>query len=333
MIIFDGTTLANKRELRLKAKIEHEFSGKKLVIAALLFREDAGSRLYTRLKGEAAARVGIEYQVHKFSLTDDVEKIQTKLGELGSNPEITGIIIQKPARHTWVCAQDEHFLKVVANQPDPRKFERDQYASWWTKLTSYINEQKDVDGLHPITIQQITDTTWQEMAKVLPATCQAVLEIFLEARKQLSEDIGVEQTQKLFDGKYIILGKSELLGIPLFYELKRQGETVEIIASAELEERTRSGQKLLDASVIVTATGRHELITADMVSENVVVIDVGEPRPDVAFDSVAPKSAFITPVPGGVGPMTVVCLLENCVKLAEAKLEALEADTLRQIPH
>lgn len=317
MIIFDGNTLAEKKEKELRARIDRDFADRKLVIAALLFREDAGSRLYTRLKGEAAARVGIQYQVHEFSLTDEVEKIQTKLEELGKNPEITGIIIQKPARFTWLKAQNEHFLKMIASQPDSKKFEREQYASWWTKLTSYINEQKDVDGLHPITIARITDKTWQEMAKVLPATCQAVLSILDQAWKQLSEKIGIEQTQKLADGKYIILGKSDLLGFPLFYELKRQEKNVEILATAELDERMRSGQKLLDASVIVSATGQHDLITADMVSENVVVIDVGEPRPDVVFDSVAQKASFITPVPGGVGPMTVVSLLENCVKLAE----------------
>ncbi|GIK83503.1 MAG: bifunctional protein FolD [Patescibacteria group bacterium] len=316
MIIFDGNKLAQEREQRLKKKLERDFSRVKLVIAAILFQEDAGSRLYTRLKGEAAARLGIEYRVFDFSLSDEVEKIQTKLEELGKNPEITGIIIQKPSRNSWLRAQDEHFLKVVANQPDPRRFERDQYGSWWTKLTSYIDEQKDVDGLHPITIQQISDTTWQDMGKVLPATCQAVLNIFDEAFEQLSKELMLQETQKIFNGKYIIIGKSELLGIPLFYELKRQGRIVEIIASKELEDRMRSGQKLLDASVIVTATGRKGLITGEMVSENVVVIDVGEPQADVDFNSVSKKAIFITPVPGGVGPMTVISLLENCVKLA-----------------
>jgi methylenetetrahydrofolate dehydrogenase (NADP+)/methenyltetrahydrofolate cyclohydrolase len=288
-----------------------------------LFREDAGSRLYTKLKGEAASRLGIEYRVFEFSLSDEVEAIQTKLEELGQNSEITGIIIQKPSRTSWIRAQDEHFLKVVANQPDPRRFERDQYSSWWTKLTSYINEQKDVDGLHPITIQQISQETWQEMGKVLPATCQAVLNIFDGAFEQLSKEIMLQKTQQIFNGKYIIIGKSELLGIPLFYELRRQDRNVEIIASPELDERMKSGQKLLDASVIVSATGKRGLITGDMVSENVVVIDVGEPHGDVDFNSISKKALFITPVPGGVGPMTVITLLENCVKLAlnQSKLQ------------
>lgn len=317
MIIFDGNTFAQEREVLLKEKIEHDFFGKKLVIAAILFKEDAGSRLYTRLKSEAAGRVGIEYRAFEFSLSDDVEKIQTKTEELNNDPNMTGIIIQKPWRDTWLKAQDEVFHNQVSNQLNPKKFERESYSAWWTKLTSRINELKDVDGLHPDTIEQIKDKTWDERGKVLPATCQAVLTILDVAFERLTQVNGLEKTQEQFSGKYIILGKSDLLGIPLFYELLRQGRNIEIIASQELEERMASGQKLLDASVIVSATGKKKLITGDMVSHNVVVIDVGEPSPDVDFESVSQKASFITPVPGGVGPMTVISLLENCTKLAE----------------
>ena len=123
--------------------------------------------------------------------------------------------------------------------------------------------------------------------------------------------------------KTIIIGKSDLLGIPLYYELLRRGENsqesqqkIELIASQELKERMQSGQKLLDASIVISATGIKNLITGDMVSAGVTVIDVGEPKPDVDFVSVSPKASFITPVPGGVGPMTVISLLENCADLA-----------------
>ncbi len=319
MILFNGITLALERENRLREKIQRDLSGKKLVIAAILFSEDAGSRLYTRLKGEAAARVGIEYRVYEFSLSDENDKIQTKIEELGLDPEVTGIIIQKPWRKTWVVAQGLAFIEKIAKQPDPNRLERDLYTAWWSKLTFKIHEHKDVDGLHPKAIAEVISRTWQENRKVLPATCQAVLSIFDQAFKKLSHEVGLEKTQTIFNGKYVILGKSDLLGIPLFYELKRQGRDVEILASKDLEQRMQSGQKLLDAKVIVSATGRKGLITGDMVSENVVVVDVGEPRPDVDFSSVSLKAAFITPVPGGVGPMTVISLLENCVTLAEAQ--------------
>ena len=107
-----------------------------------------------------------------------------------------------------------------------------------------------------------------------------------------------------------------MLGIPLFYELLNQNKTVELIASKQLQERMQSGQKLLDAAVVITATGISGLITADMIAQGSVVIDVGEPKPDVDFAAVSQKTAFITPVPGGVGPLTVISLLENCVELA-----------------
>ena len=315
MIIFDGNTTAKKREEKLKQKIAD--LNVSPVIAAILFIEDAGSKLYTNLKKEAAQRIGVEYRVIEFSLKESVAVIQAKLEELGKNPEITGVIIQKPWRKTWVAAQGEQFKNHVSNEPNPRKYERDQYASWWTKLTSYIAEHKDIDGLHPITIKQISDESWEKQGKVLPATAQAVLTILDLAEVALTTQHSQEKARKLLDGKYIIVGKSDLVGIPLFYELRKQGKDVEIIASKELTERMKSGQQLLDASVIISATGRKNLITGEMVSDDVVVIDVGEPRADVEFETVKEKASFITPVPGGVGPMTVVSLLENCAQLCE----------------
>jgi methylenetetrahydrofolate dehydrogenase (NADP+)/methenyltetrahydrofolate cyclohydrolase len=316
MIIFNGKKLASFREAQLKQKIASDFSDKALIIAAVFFTQDAGSSLYTNLKSEAASRVGVDYQSHEFSLSDSIITIQNKIEELNSNPNITGIIIQKPWRKTWLQVQTEATKASFNQDENPKNAERIEFTSWWNKLTDTISESKDVDGLHPNTIAQIKAGTWKDHEKVLPATCQAVLTILDTASQQLSNEYDLETTKKIFDGKYIIIGKSDLLGIPLFYELKRQGKDVEILASAELNKRMQSGQKLLDATVVVSATGTKGLVTGDMVSDNVIIVDVGEPKADVNFDSVSKKAAFITPVPGGVGPMTVVSLLENCVKLA-----------------
>lgn len=316
MMLFNGITVAKDKELQLKQRIERDFSNQKLVIAAILFKEDVGSQLYTRLKREAAERVGISYQVHEFSLSDSVQVIQDKLKELNQDSNITGIIIQKPWRTTWVKAQGSGFLQEASLQSEVKSFHRERFALWWNSLTTHISESKDVDGLHPNTIRKIQAGTWLAEGRVLPATCQAVLTILDEAKTQLVSELPNE-IQTIFEGTYIILGKSDLLGVPLYYELLRQKKDVELLASTELSQRMQSGQKLLDATVIISATGRRSLITGDMVSENVVVIDVGEPKPDVEFESVAPKAALITPVPGGVGPLTVISLLENCVRLAE----------------
>lgn len=338
MTIFNGNKLAKTREDKLKQLVSTNFTNNKLTIAAILFKEDAGSRLYTKLKSEAASRVGIEYHSHEFSLSDLIKTIQTRIDELNSNPNVTGIIIQKPWRKTWLQAQSKEIKESFNKAENPKKAERIEFSLWWSALTNTISEKKDVDGLHPNTIAQIKEGTWKENGKVLPATCQAVLTILEEAEKlnssnfkedQLSEinldrvdskinlnlisDIKIDSFNK---EKYIVLGKSDLLGIPLFYELKRQNKNVEIIASKELNERMKSGQKLLDASVVVSATGRKGLITGDMVKDNVIIVDVGEPKPDVDFESVSKKAAFITPVPGGVGPMTVAMLLKNTVTAA-----------------
>lgn len=326
MQVFDGNLLAKQREALLKEKIVDAGFAGKLKIAAVLFVEDVGSRVYTRLKKEAAERVGIAYETHQFSLKDDLREVIAQIQELSEDESVTGIIIQKPWRRTW-----------QKNQPNPELSPSDQrqkYAQWWGRLAREISQQKDVDGLHPVTIAQIKSATWQENNKVLPATCRAVLTILDRAG----------ELENFSDKKTIIIGKSDLLGIPLYFELLRrnseanclpnemgQGEPegavcipdpnkkpreVVMIASKELEERMKSGQKLLDATILISATGRNNLVTGEMVSTGLVAIDVGEPKPDIDFQSVAPKSIFITPVPGGVGPLTVVSLLENCFDLA-----------------
>lgn len=297
MVIFNGNELARQREEQLKIRIENEFAHNQLTIAAVLFSEDLGSQLYTRLKREAAQRVGIEYRVYEFSLHDSIAKILETIAQLNTSSEITGIIIQKPWKKTWYAVRGE-----VADT------NYTQYDVWWHSLVQSIEQSKDVDGLHPQTALEIKNGTWLESGKVLPATCQAVLTILDQAQLY-------SHTHAALSGKYIILGKSDLLGIPLFYELLRQGKEVQLLTSQEFEMRISSGQKLLDAGVIISATGKKHLITGDMVAQGSVIIDVGEPRPDVDLVSVREKAAFVTPVPGGVGPLTVISLLENCLSL------------------
>lgn len=306
MYIFDGIKLAEQRELLLK-----ERASSKLKIAAILFKEDSGSKIYTRLKSEAASRVGIEYEVYEFSLSDSLiqgnnfvnEKVLTKINELNNDSNITGIIVQKPWRKTWINSLKASFNEVgTLSSFEEQKI---SYNNWWKSLTSKISEKKDVDGLHPNTIEQIKAGTWMEHKKVLPATCRAVLTIMSRAG----------ELENFSDEKIIIIGKTDLLGIPLYHELRRQGKNVEILDSNGLKARLESGQKLLDANVLVSATGIKNLITGDLLSNGVTVIDVGEPKPDVEISSVSNKAIFITPVPGGVGPMTVISLLENCADL------------------
>lgn len=310
MIVFDGITTASEKERQLQQKVESlEVQPH---IAAIFFDEDAGSRLYSRLKSEAAERVGIKYELHQFSLKDPVEKVLLMLDTLNKNESITGIIIQKPTQSIWA-------LSLGAEQGSETK---KAYAEWWKQLVSGIALEKDVDGLHPVTLSAIEQNVWQEQGRVLPATCQAVIEILASYFGDVADAVVDAQNNDfvralapLKNKKIIILGKSDLLGKPLYYYLHNVGCMPEMIGKKELLQKVQQGTGLQDADVIISATGNHNLVTGELVKEGVVVIDVGEPRPDVEFASVKDKAAFITPVPGGVGPMTVVCLLENALRL------------------
>jgi 5,10-methylene-tetrahydrofolate dehydrogenase/methenyl tetrahydrofolate cyclohydrolase len=332
MIIFDGIRTAADKEHSLRAEVAAlRESGTTIAIGAVVFSEDAGSQLYTRLKREAAARVGITYIPHQFSITDSLSAISAQIQTLNKDAKITGIIIQKPTKRIWQAAFDQanrHTLTAESGtflhespeegsrseSNNEKKEVRDHsvdsagFATWWNTLTAQIDPKKDVDGLHPSTLAAIAAGTWQEQGRVLPATCQAALEI-MELAATVVEDSAT--------GKVLIVGKSDLLGIPLYGVLKSQGREVELLKRKDLEERVALGQWLIDGAVVVSATGVQGLIGSEMVRDGVVLIDVGEPKADVNFNAIAAKAAFLTPVPGGVGPMTVVCLLENAVKLCK----------------
>lgn len=292
MIIFDGDKLAAQQEKDLKQEVQvlHD-QGIKLKIAAILFTEDIGSQLYTRLKSEAAVRVGIEYEVHEFSMTEGTDSVEQKLVELNQDKTVTGIIIQKPWRNTWAEVKG-------ISQDKGTKAVRQAFNSWWEFLTSKIDLDKDVDGLHP------------KQNQVLPATAKAVMTILNQAFSKLNISQAEQKQQQI-----LILGRSDIVGRPVFSELKNQGFPVKLLTRDDVQQRLKSGKKFLDADIIISATGVEHLVAGEMVKEGVIVIDVGEPRPDVDLESMKNKAAFITPVPGGVGPMTVVSLLKNCVTI------------------
>ncbi|MBW7955847.1 bifunctional 5,10-methylenetetrahydrofolate dehydrogenase/5,10-methenyltetrahydrofolate cyclohydrolase [Patescibacteria group bacterium] len=291
MILFDGNQFAQQREADLqKVVAELKAQGKHITVAAILFTEDKGSQLYTGLKQQAAQRVGIEYRVFSFSVTDSLADIQQQLKTLNEDSNITGIIIQKPWRKTWEAA-------VLGESSQ-------DFQNWWLSLVTTIDPHKDVDGLHPDTLAAVKDGSWKGQGKVLPATAKAVLSI-------------LDSSHQLQAGKYIVIGKSDILGKPLAYELHNLGFEVEMIGKKDLESRVLTGQLLKDGDVVISATGQQRLVTGEMVKEGVVLVDVGEPRPDIDRRSVEKVASFLTPVPGGVGPVTVVSLLENAVELAK----------------
>jgi methylenetetrahydrofolate dehydrogenase (NADP+) / methenyltetrahydrofolate cyclohydrolase len=278
LVIYDGITQSNDKEPALKQRVDILNSQNIFPkMAAILFKEDAGSQVYTQKKKELAERLGISYDVYEFSVQDGLDLVIQQIKKLNQDQNVTGIIIQKPWRKTWELGYGMLDLK---------------FSEWWEKLMQAVDIKKDVDGLHP------------SNTKLMPATCRAVLEV-----GDGMWDVGFS--------KVVIIGRSDLLGKPLYKELKKLDIRVELFGKKDLESRM-SDVGHLDADIIVTATGVENLIKGEMVKEGVVVIDAGEPKGDVEFESVSKKAKFITPVPGGVGPMTVVSLMENCLDLAES---------------
>ena len=288
MELFDGITFAKQREQVLKERVgEIVRQGNTLSIASIVFTEDPGSRLYTQKKLEAAERVGIEFQPVFLSLVDSKQQIIETIHQLNIDSSVTGVMIQKPAKQTW--------LERVGES---------DFSEWWRWLVMTIQPKKDVDGLAPSTQQAIKDGTWMEKGLVLPATAQAILLVL--------EKAGVSKANSI-----AIIGRSDIVGSPTFYALNHLGYQSTLFGRADLAKRTASDQQLKDFDVVISATGVEHLIKGSMLKQGVILVDVGEPKPDIDQQSVEELATFLSPVPGGVGPVTVVCLMENVLKLLQ----------------
>ncbi len=325
-LIFNGEKLAKQKALKLKTKVAayHE-QGIYPKIAAIFFHEDSASALYTALKKETAASLGIAYQAKAFSFTTPVAEIQKYLESLNTDPSITGIIIQKPWTKKW--------LESVSNG---------DFAKWWFSLVSHIATKKshgvnkDVDGLAPQTLAAIQQGIWMQEQMVLPATARAVLSILKDYRANVDKDFSY------LTEKVLIIGQSDLLGRPLYWHIKnlmQKGATVpaqfgeacqlsvsqaqiisnkcevKLVGKQGLKEIIEQKKSLSEFRVIISATGQKNLLNGSMIADHSILIDVGEPVGDINLSSCLNKADFITPVPNGVGPMTVISLMANAIDL------------------
>jgi len=347
-IIFDGYQLAAKKELRLKEKVEaFKAKGVAVKIAAILFVEDEGSLLYSTRKKEAAERVGIGYQLNQYSFADSLDKIQAKIEELNQDETVSGIIIQKPWTRTWLNFYQKQGVEKTAQ--DFQDWWLSLVSKIATKKSHGIN--KDIDGLHPETLAAIEQGTWIEKKMVLPATVRAVLTTIKFFKDNYEPEFCYCGENTLIVGKSDLLGKPlawhisrvQTCGIVNPGDVQKakenverdnqvdpnQTETASVVTETEKAKEVgvklvgKSGFKnlleqensLKDFGLIVSATGQAKLINGAMISQGTVLVDVGEPVADLDFESCKSKAKFITPVPGGVGPMTVVSLLANTLDL------------------
>lgn len=280
-MIFDGKKFAAEKEEKLKvkvAKLRKEGIIPKLV--SILIGENSQSELYLKKKSEAAQRVGIKMEIVKTKADLETEKIVKIIKQLNNDKTVQGIMVQLPL---------------------PKKLE---IRNSKFEIIGAIAPDKDVDCLTP----QNLGLLMMGEPRFLPATVKAVINIIQSSKfKVQGSDV-------------CVVGASEIVGKPLALILSDLGATVTICRSTtkNLAEFTKK------ADILISATGVPGLIKKEMVKKEAVVIDIGIKKlkiescklkiaGDVNRD-VAQVASFLTPVPGGVGPVTVVCLLENLVE-------------------
>ncbi len=292
MELIDGKKAAAEIKQEIAAAVEKRVAqGKRRPhLAAILVGHDGGSETYVAHKIKACAECGFESSLIRFESTDEEPLPQSELlaavEKLNNDPDIDGFIVQLPL---------------------PRHIDENA-------IIEAINPEKDVDGFHPVNVGR------QSLG--LPcfhsATPAGIVELL--ARN------GIATSGK----RVVVIGRSNIVGKPLAAMLMQKGDranaTVTVCHSAtpDLASVTRQ------ADILVAALGRPGFVTADMVADGATVIDVGTTRVpdssrksgfrlsgDVDFEAVAPKCSFITPVPGGVGPMTICMLMKNTLLAAE----------------
>jgi 5,10-methylene-tetrahydrofolate dehydrogenase/methenyl tetrahydrofolate cyclohydrolase len=284
--ILDGKALAAEIRAGVKAKVEARVAAGKSVpgLATVLVGENPASQSYVRSKRKASAEVGIESFGFELPATASQEEVEKLVTELNADPKVHGILVQLPL-------------------PDHLDEER---------VLSLISINKDVDGFHPINIGRLAQKGREPM--FVPCTPEGCMYM-------------IEQSVPKIEGvNAVVLGRSNIVGMPVALLLVRANATVTICHS-----RTKNLPDVVrQADVLVAAVGRPEMVRGDWVKPGAVVIDVGinrvdDPsRPkgyrmvgDVNFDEVKEVAGVISPVPGGVGPMTIAMLLRNTLHGAE----------------
>lgn len=245
--------------------------------------EDPASTTYIQAKLKACSEIGMRTEHRKFPTTLTAQTLIEDVHRLNADPDTTGYIIQLPLPdHLWKA------FPMVVREIDPRK---------------------DVDGFTAYNLGKVVLST--EFEHLPPATPLGVIEL-------------LDFYSIPIEGRHaVVVGASNIVGKPLAAMLLNRGATVTVchIKTKDLASHTRQ------ADILVSAVGKPKLITPDMVKEGAVVIDVGISktphgiRGDVDFEAVSKVASWITPVPGGVGPMTVACLLRNVIGAKERQLE------------
>lgn len=275
-MIISGKVLSAKLKAEMAAEVATfpEKYGRVPHLVVILVGDNPASVSYVTGKSKACDVVGIKNTTITKPETITEEELLQMIVELNNDDTVDGILVQLPL---------------------PKHISED-------KVIATISKEKDVDGFHPLNVAAL----WQKQDCILPCTPKGVIKLLKAA--------GVEIKGK----RAVVIGRSNIVGLPVSKLLLDENATVTIAHSRtqNLAEVTRQ------AEILVVAIGRPKFVTADMVAEGAVVIDVGVNRDpetgklcgDVDFAAIEPKASVITPVPGGCGPMTICCLMENTIE-------------------
>ena len=282
-MILSGKDLSAKMKAEMAAQVA-EFPvkyGRVPHLVVILVGEDPASQSYVRGKSKACEAVGIQNTTILKPASISEQELLDLIEELNDDGSVDGILVQLPL--------PDHIDEA--------------------RIIRAINKNKDVDGFHPLNVAAL----WMKQPCTVACTPKGIIHLLDEA--------GIDLKGK----RAVVIGRSQIVGLPVAKLLLDRNATVTICHS-----RTKNLAAVTrEAEILVVAIGRPKFVTADMVSEGTVVIDVGVNRDpetgklcgDVDFAAVEPKASVITPVPGGVGPMTIACLMENTIECFLAKKE------------
>jgi methylenetetrahydrofolate dehydrogenase (NADP+)/methenyltetrahydrofolate cyclohydrolase len=288
MPILDGKLTAQKIKLEIKEQVEKWVNDghKKPHLAAILVGANGASISYVSSKVKDCEEVGFDSTLVKFPDTVTEKELLQEIERLNNDNDVDGFIVQLPL--------PKHINENL--------------------VTSAISPDKDVDGFHPVNIGKMV----LNQPTFLPATPYGIVQLL---------DVNNIDTY----GKHcVVIGRSNIVGTPISILLSRNNQVGNCTVTLA-HSRTKNLKELtLQADILIVALGKSEFVTADMVKDSAVVIDVGINRiadksrksgyrlvGDVAYDEVKEKASYITPVPGGVGPMTRIALLKNTLLAAK----------------
>lgn len=290
MILLDGKTTSENIRKELGEAIQFRKSkGMKIPhLVAILVGNDGGSKTYVEAKVKACEQIGFESSLIRYDETISEKELLDKVHSLNIDDDIDGFIVQLPL--------PKHIDEM--------------------KVTEAIDPKKDVDGFHPMNLGNMV----LNLPGFLPATPAGIIELLKRYKIET-------------EGKNcVVIGRSNIVGMPLSIMLARNTNPGNCTVTLTHSKTKNIKEICRNADIIIAAIGKPDFVTADMVKNGAVVIDVGTTRVedptklsgwklkgDVKFDEVAEKCSYITPVPGGVGPMTIASLMINTLRAMELK--------------